>query len=486
MEYQRLRFEGKVTTPWPELQRLEEEVDGLTSGGLDLREAAPLLCLCERGCLHVEARGFREAELVLAETKPAIPLPATLARLIQANRELGLGNILLIRDENTAAAADHYRTALEAARYDLPFIGANASFNLAICLRVEGDDDQALANLEREGRLYEAAGRHDKRGDVLHAIGNTLRQQSNLDQGIQHLHDAMGAYQEHQNLMGLWSTADDIARCYIIKGVKDPGKFTEWLNAAKQMAFLATAFSNEVWKSLQGEPGRLADLSDRMLNHTATRCEISLLEDEPFQLMAVLAHAKGRIRCVKEPVPSSVLVGLDADLREALEAGVPRGYFQTAAHCLQRLAGPGRTVALVDQLVIRGGRLATGYAVLSDNEKRVSGFISEPIEDIDYDPARDLRGRHRTGTVEAICRKLIDEIKLHGRRCECVLGDDPEALDEVRRGQLTEWAGELDLQLGILGEWFFPGEVLEEFRSLGVEHVVLCIDPALAGVPFSH
>ena len=65
-----------------------------------------------------------------------------------------------------------------------------------------------------------------------------------------------------------------------------------------------------------------------------------------------------------------------------------------------------------------------------------------------------------------------------------ILPADLTAVGDDTRRQLVEWAGELQLALSRLGDVFFPADLLDEFRAKKVEHVVLCIDPLFARVPY--
>ena len=481
-DFQRRRFSGAVAAPWEELGRLEARVCQLAVDGLDLREAARCLCQCERGILLSEERRFDEAIAAASDAKPRVHIPQVLAELVEANCELLLGNVFLIRDERAEAAAEHYERAIEAAGPSVPLIRGNAAYNRGICLSLLGDDQGAVKSFELAGDCYLAAGQAHKVPDVLHAIGSTLRNTGRVDDGIARLVQAVELYLEAQDHMGLWRTMDDLSRAYLTKSERHPDKREEWVDEASKLSNLAAYSANEVWKTLKDEERRLTDLSDQLLNHTSTRCSIAVLQESPYALLATLALSKGRIRLVSNQVPDSIRQELPDELGQSLDIGTPQAHFETVVHCISDLAA-GRCVALIDQFAVRG-ELLTAYCIFSQTEKRLGGFVSAPLREEAYDPSRDLRGRQRVGSSVAECCRLLERIETHGRRCHMILGEDPDGLAEHDKAQLSSWAKELAPTRERLGDWFFPSEVLDVLRSKNVEHVMLSIDPAFARVPY--
>ena len=200
--------------------------------------------------------------------------------------------------------------------------------------------------------------------------------------------------------------------------------------------------------------------------------------------MGNLALMKGRIRLSCLPLFNTFL---DTQPRTCVRPS-KRAFlghtFEIVANALDILRNR-KTIAIIDQFAIRGGELMIGYAILSSNQRRIGGFHSGFPEIPSYDPSLDLRGRGRGGQLVVECQRLIDTIDRHSARCEMVFPSDITCTDQSSHRQLTLWASELQPALERLGNVFFPAEILNEFRAYAVEHVVLCIDPHFARVPYT-
>ena len=266
-----------MVRPWDSLIELADDVDSLAMEGLDSRAAASCLVKLERAALHYEQREFDEALSIARSCVPTIQLFGPAAELIVCNRELLIGNVFLVRDSNAAAAAPHFQTAFDASGPSTIFIAGNAAINLGICQSLQDQVEDAVRSYELALQKYEQAGRRDKVAVVLHSLGNAYRQLGKIDNGIRCLQEAITINTNHRNHVGIWNTADDLSRAYLELAASRPNEQAAWVEQASNVSNLASASSTEVWKALRHEPGRLADLSDQMANHTATRCEIAEL-----------------------------------------------------------------------------------------------------------------------------------------------------------------------------------------------------------------
>jgi hypothetical protein len=126
-----------------------------------------------------------------------------------------------------------------------------------------------------------------------------------------------------------------------------------------------------------------------------------------------------------------------------------------------------------------------GYMINSQANKLLGAFHTGLSEALTYNPAADLRGRNRGETLFKECQQLLTALTLHSKRCAMVIPQDVTHPEAACQKQLKDWSDELVPMLTRLGHVFFPDEVLDVFRSAGVEHVVLCIDPQLSRIPYS-
>lgn len=483
-DFQKRRGAGQVARPWFALEELALGVDRLAVEGLDSRATADCLVKLERAALYYEQRDFADALNIARTCTPTISLFGPAAELFTCNRELLIGDVFLVRDADAAAAAPHFQAAIDASGPATVFIAGNAAINLGICQSLQNKPEEAIHSYKLAREKYEQAGRRDKVAVALHSIGNAYRTLGRIDEGIRELHEAIKIYSEQRDQFAIWSTADDLSRAYLVLADTRPNNRENWLRLASDVSNIASAAGSEVWKVLREEPGRLADLSDQMANHTVTRCEIAELTDDPMDCLGTLALMKGRIRLSRSPIPKTFLDAQTKELRAAVELGAPWANFQIVANALESLRN-GKTVAVVDQFALRGNELIIGYAILSSDEKRVGGFHSGLPEVSSYDPSLDLRGRGRGGQLHSECQQLIDAIFSHNARCAMVIPDDVALADQSTRRQLVAWADELQPALERLGDVFFPAEILKEFRAQSVDHVILCIDPLFTRMPYT-
>ncbi|MBY0232327.1 MAG: CHAT domain-containing protein [Gemmataceae bacterium] len=483
-DFQRRRTAGTVAHPWQELGAIAAQVDDLAVEGLDSRAAATALVELEHAALSFEARDFRDALKRATSCAPSMPLTGPAAELFNCNRELLIGDVYLVQEGDAEKALPHFRAAVAGSGPATVLIAGNAAINLGICQNLLGEADEALASYQLAREKYELAQRRDKVADALHSIGNAYRMLDRVDDGIQALHQAVSIYRELENHMGIWRATDDLSRAYLVLAGRRPAEREQWVEMASRTSDGASCAGTEVWRTLQDEEGRLADLSDQMLAHTVTRCELASIREKPMDMLGTLALMKGRVRRSRLPVPRSFLELQPEDLRGAFDAGVPWAHFQVVAEALKLLAN-GRTIALLDQLAMRGNELVMGYAILGGGDDVLGGFHGGLPERSVYDPSFDFRGRRRGDELAQECQDLVNAIASHSNRCSMVVPADPASTDGDARGQLEEWARELEPALRRLGEVFFPPQVLEQFRARGVQHVVLCIDPLFPRLPYA-
>ena len=342
-DFQRRRGAGEVAHPWHELEELASRVDSLAIEGLDSRAEAACLIGLEQGALHYEERDFDKTMEIASSISPTIPLWGPVAELFHSNRELLIGNVFLIRDENAAAAAPHFQAAIDASGPTTPLIAGNAAINLGICQSVLGQPKDALRSYELACEKYELAGRRDKIAVALHSTGNAYRTLGQISDGIEFLRKAVQIYRDEQNCMGLWVTEDDLSRAFLTLADLHPDEAERWVAFASVASDEASRAGTSVWQTLQSEEGRLADLSDQMINHTVTRCELAGLNGSSFDLLGTLALMKGRIRLSRTPIPQSFLDAQPDDLREEVQAAHPWAYFGIVANALDSLR-QGRTI----------------------------------------------------------------------------------------------------------------------------------------------
>ena len=112
-------------------------------------------------------------------------------------------------------------------------------------------------------------------------MGNVFKSLNRVEEAVKSFQAALDLYVAHNNSTGIWQTADDLARAFLILSEKNSEQFAELVDHAKRMSGIATAAAGEVWNLLRNEPGRLADLSDQMINLTITRCHIAGTTNDP-------------------------------------------------------------------------------------------------------------------------------------------------------------------------------------------------------------
>lgn len=482
--FQSRREKGDVARPWDELSALGAGVDALAVGGLDYRVAALSLVELERASLCFEQRDFRQClELAAAATVPPL-VTGPVAELINAGRELLIGNVHLVRDADAASALEHFERAIRASGPTTIFQRGNAAINAGICHSMLGHDDDAIKSYELAAESYEAAGREEKVAIAMHCIGNAYRTIGDNNTGIRYLHAAMEVFRDHENKSGLWSAADDLSRAYLKVATERPEERSKWIELAAQTSDIATFASTEVWNTAVAEKGRLADLSEQLVNHTVTKCDLAGIRDDKFTLLGTLAMMKGRIRLVAGADNSEFLAQQDPELRQAADGGVPVANFLLVEAAFKAIA-QGRIIALVDQFAMYGNQLMMGFVIVGTSQKVLGGAYTQLPGAPTYATGCDLRGRQRASDIARECQAALDAIIRHGQRCAMVLPSPPSTIDDGARTQLREWATELEPDLKRLGALFFPDEMLAQFRAHGVEHVILCVDPLFARFPYS-
>ncbi|QDU80754.1 CHAT domain protein [Polystyrenella longa] len=480
--FQSRRWAGAVANPWQELKDLESLTHGLVSEGLDSRAAAACLISVEEAGLLYEERKYDESLALAKLCKPTGLVLGPAAELINSNRELVIGNIFLVRDEDTVTAAEYFKRAIDASGPSTPLIRGNAAFNLGICQNLDSQEEDAIHSFKLAAYSYELAGRDDKISDVLHATGNTYRKLDRTEEGVSSLMQALILYSTSLDDMGTWRVADDLSRAFLTFGLERPEENDQWLEKAGEMSDIAMAAGTQVWQTLCNEEDRLADLSEQMINLATTRCEIAMLEESPNEMLATLAVMKGRIRLVQNSVPHAVLAGRDDEFKEGISEGVPYPHLELVIEAVEQLS-EGRTIALLDQFSIHDNELVMAYVI--PQKKYFGGYHTCLGDPPDGSMSPRLRGKERGDRIVSTCQSLLENIVSHGQRCSMVLPDDPMKADTNTRKQLEQWNDEFADEFRQLGEVFFPDEILDEFRSLGVEHVILSVDPLFARTPYS-
>ncbi len=479
--FQTRRASGVVPTPWEDLTQLASHVDELACEGLDFRSVAECLCKIERATLLYEEREYDECLSVIDACTPTIVPAEPFASMIAANKECLYGNVYLVRDEDFEQASIHFQRALDTSGPLTPLISGNAAINLGICQTNMQKVDEAIESYKLAATFYELAGRNDKMGVCLHTIGNSYRQKDQTERGISFLFKAIHAHQEISNTMGVWAVADDISRGFLSLSLDHPNKQNEHIENARRMSDIAFAAGCEIWKTLKGQEKRLAELSDQMLNLAVTRCELAMLEESPEEMLASLAVMKGRIRLVSDSVPYEVLRKHDDEFKEALNQGVPFPHLTLVIEALEQLA-QGKTIALIEQFAINGDELAMAYIVPA--RKRTGGICTALESTITNFTPSGLRGRQRGGKIANVCNDLIQMIHSHSHRCSMVLPEDITTVSSNEQIQLRKWNDEFDLTLRKLGSVFFPDQIIDDLRSMNVQHVILSIDPLFTRLPY--
>ena len=488
-EYRRLqqdRERGTAGDLWARVRALESQLDHLAVGSLHACSLAAALLAVERACIRYEERNYTGALQELAGAEPSLSMPGEIARIVEASRALVEGNVYLVQ-EQFDEAAPHYEQAKAVTGAAAAQVRGNAAFNLGVIWINRREFDTARREFEFAAHEYESAGLPNKVADCLHQLGLILREKDEtLGQALRHLMEALNHYVQVDDLPGQWRVSDDLARLWLIwsECAEDDVARAKCFGEAMTASTGAAMAAARLWRIRGATEGRLADLSDQLLNHTMTHCEVCIVNDNMPHLLGVLAVSKGRIRAIDENLPQEALIDEDSDLIEALGNDDPRATLALIHKSIPRLNRRGETIAVIDQLGLRGDRLISGVVVLGDDpcwEVIPSNLYSSGTAQV----RRSLRGRGRCQDVEVVVSRLIQAIRSHGKRCSMLLDTDIESTTINQRDQLALWASELDDDLQTLGRWFFPDDLLLMLRELKVTHVVLVPDPLFATVPFA-
>lgn len=483
-ESQIRRQTGQSESPWEELQVLDAEIETLALDGIDFVHAARQLCKLERAALFFEERRFDEARSELTVIDLGAAIPQSIRQLLNASIPLIRGNILLVRDNNPAAASTYYREVFDSGSDFVPLMRGNAAFMLGVCHDLLTIHDDSLRWFEIASQLYLSAERHHKQAEVQHAIGNAYKSAGDLNAAFRHMRNAMDAFIAQENHMGMWRTADDLTRVYLMKSSQDAQNAEKWIRQARMIASIADHAVNEVWSRSRSETGRLADLADQLLNHVVTLVDLSLVEGDDANGLAALAAYKGRVRTAQLAIDSSTTNDLPNEIAEGLALSVPMAQFEAVVQLIPEIVGGELPIALIDQFAIENGNLVSFSCVFTSEARLLGTEVSPPFEASPDGHIPDLRGRNRAGAIPGAVKRVLQEVRRDSGRCQYLVGSDPtSATDEVRQ-QLREWTDELAPALRQLGDWFFPESLLDFFRSENVKHVVLVIDPAFADVPY--
>jgi CHAT domain len=214
-----------------------------------------------------------------------------------------------------------------------------------------------------------------------------------------------------------------------------------------------------------------------------TRCDVAVTMNDPVEFLGTLGLMKGRIRQSRAEIPESILNRHEPIVREALAAGYPAAYFALVEDAMSVLA-KGRTIALLDQIAVAGNGLWMGAVILGPHKRL--WLTNSGLDEVDeYDPRVDLRGRGRGSRISLEVEQLLQAMPQHVKRSHWVVKGDLTATTAETRASLSSWEKELSPALTRLGELFFPSNIIDAFRELGVEHVILAIDPLFARVPYS-
>ena len=477
---------GRGGDLWARVRALESQLDRLAIGNLHARSLAAALIAVERACIRYEERNYEGALRELENADPSMTMPGEIGSMVEGSRALVEGNVYLVQEQLDDAARLYDRAKAITGSLGAE-VRANARFNLGVVRMVHGEFDTARSEFELAAQEYESVGLSNKVADCLHQLGLILRQKDEtLGQALRHLMKALDHYIQVDDVPGQWRVCDDLARLWLIWSESAEGDSAQ-MECFKNAMAVSTGAANaaaRLWRIRGATEGRLADLSDQLLNHTMTHCEVCIVNDNMPHLLAALAVSKGRIRAVNEPVPQAALVGEDPQLVEALGNDDPRALIALIHKSIPRLNRRGETVAVIDQFGLRGDRLISGVVVFgSDPYWEV--FPSELCPSDAASVRRSLRGRDRCQHVQLVASRLIQNIRLHSNRCSMLLGSDIEPTTSDQRQQLAKWAAELDDDVQTLGRWFFPDDLLRMLLELNVTHVVLVPDPLFATVPYA-
>jgi tetratricopeptide (TPR) repeat protein len=480
-QFQRRRAAGTLAEPRTELAELAAKVDAIAVDGLDYREAAQTMVQLELACICVDDRSFDEAFRLARDCASSALLPTSARGFVTATRELLLGNVLLLRDGDPAGASDHYARAIKAV--GSPTLTGNALVNLGHCYGLLEQHEKSFRCYEEAADHYAANEREDQVPVSLHGAGNALFAMGKAHEAARLLSKAAVLFLEHGNKMGQWAAMDDLSRVYLELAERDAVKKSDWLELAQDANMYASGISAMVWKTFRGDPGRLKDLSEQLVNMTMTGCMIAIEADSPEHLLGTLALAKGRIRFSQFELPPAALAEMPEGSTEPLALGIVPAYTLLVTRALETLAGKGR-VAVIDHFAVQGSGLVIGWATVTPDEKTIGWTTNRVDGHSPGDSTQAFRGRGRGAAIQREVEDLIKQIQSHSARCAMLLGDDPAALTADDRAQLAAWADELTPALRRLGDLFFPPDVIEMLRHYRIQHVVLSVDPLFAQVPY--
>lgn len=488
-EYQTLQQErerGTAGDLWKRVHALGSQLECLAVGNLYERSLAAALLALERACIRYEERDFVGARQELEGAKLSMSMSGEIDRYVKAHRKLIEGNIYLVQEQFDHAAL-HYEQAKVITGDMAAAIRANAAFNLGVIYINTGEFEAARNEFEFAKRVYESSGLSNKVADCLHQLGLIFRQtDETLEQAFQNFMAALNYYVQADDLPGQWRVCDDLARLWLIWSdcTDDPVQQSEYLNRAMACSTLAAISATQLWNIHGTTEGRLADLSDQLLYHTMTHCEVCIVNDNILHLLGTLAVCKGRIRAVNQETPPEALAREDSELLAALKNDDPRAILALVLKSIPRLNQSGETIAVIDQLGLLDDRLVSGVMVLGDDP--CYEFIRSNLHSSDKTKIRrSIRGRNRCQDVEVIVSRLIQSIRSHSTRCSMLLSTDVEPTSSSQRIQLAQWASELNGDLQTLGRWFFPDNLMQMLRELDVTHVVLVSDPLFGSVPYA-
>lgn len=485
LELQRDRARGAKSDFSARTVALEAQLDNLAVGNIYARSLASSLLAIDRASVCSEERDFEGAFRELADAEPTLEMPSDIRSVIESSRALIEGNIYLVQ-ERLDDAVMYFERAKAIGGEAASVTRANAGFNLGVIRMIQGEFDTSRNEFEFAMREYASVGLANKVADCRHQLGLILRQHDEtMGVALGHLMAALDTYIAVEDVYGQWRALDDMARLWMIwAGAASEDETRKGcLDRAMTTSTGAAMAAARLWRNPNFTEGRLTDLSDQLLNHVMTHCEVCDWTDNLPHLVGALAVNKGRIRAVSEDIPGAALIGQDPDLIAALRDDDPRAFVELIYNSLPRLNSRRETVAVVDQIGLRGDRLLTAVTVLGE-ERCYDAFTSEFYPPGTIPVRRSLRGRDRCHEVGTIAARLIEKIRIHGGRCTMLLGDAEEPTTDVQRNQLAVWAAELDDDLKRLGKWFFPDSLLTMLRELNVTHVVHVPDPLFATVPY--
>jgi len=472
-----------ISEPWEALARLEEKVDSLIVDGIDYRETARCLCLIVRSNILFLERKYTDSLHALYKSKPTISIPLEFQVFINNDVLLQKTNLEYISGNIDDAIADYEELANKPTPLTSVQI-AHANFNLGNCYIIKKDYTNARKNFEHAGQLYASENHRDKVADVYHQIGNIDRFSDDIDASIRQLHRSAELYLETGNQSGMWRVWDDITRAYIDK-CRQPGMEDEerdaWAKHALDAALTAAYFAEELWKLAKASEGRMSDLSDQFASHTITLCETALGQGRMDMFLGALAINKGRIRSsTAEDLPA--FIKADEDLTNAVSNKIFGAIVETVAGSLLNLSQGFRNIAIIEHLVFGGNQLLIGVYYFGE---QVSLEWYESVLPIELQPEiSGSRGTARCHEALSVAKKFLGTIENHAQRCSYLLGSFNTAQNQEDKTQLRTWAAELDADASMLGQWFFPENLLDDLVGRDIAHVVLIPDPAFATVPY--